>query len=106
VEDFGAVMITGLVELAVEALPTDLPDSIKVDVSSLENIGNGIFVRDVVVSDKLTLLDDAESMIAVASAPTIEIEEEVVDEDELLEGEEGEEGVEGEEGESAEESEE
>lgn len=105
VADFGAVMITGLVELEVEALPTDLPDSIKVDISSMENIGNGIFVHDVVVSDKLTLLDDPDAMIAVASAPTLEIEEEVVDE-ELLEGEEGEEGVEGEEGEGTEDTEE
>lgn len=96
VEDFGAVLITGLLEVEVEALPTDLPDSIKVDLSTLEKIGDGVFVRDIVVSDKLTLLDDSDAMIAVASAPTLEIVEEV-EEDELLEGEEGEEGEEAEE---------
>ncbi len=95
IEDYGAVLLTGLLQVEVEALPTDLPSSIKVDLSTLEKIGDGIFVRDIVVSDKLTLLDDGSTMIAVASAPTLEIVEEV-EEDELLEGEEGAEGEEGE----------
>ena len=76
-------------------MPTDLPESIEVDVSVLETIGDGIYARDIVISDKVTLLDDPDMMIIVATAPAIEEEEEV--EEELLEGElEGEEGEEGE----------
>jgi len=93
VANFGAVLITGLNQIEVEALPTDLPESIEVDLSVLENIGDGIFVRDVISSDKITVLDDPDAMIAVASAPTVE----VVEEEEVLEGEEGEEGEEAEE---------
>ena len=102
VADFGAVLISGMNELEIEALPADLPEGIDVDFSILEKFGDSILVRDLVLSDKLSILTDPASMIAVATAPTEEIEEEV-DVDELLEGEEG---VEGEEAEDTEESEE
>ena len=102
VADFGAVLISGMNELEIEALPADLPEGIDVDISILEKFGDSILVRDLELSDKLTILTDPGSMIAVASAPTEEIVEEV-DAAELLEGEEG---VEGEEAEDTEESEE
>ncbi len=86
----GAVIVTGLNELSIEALPMDLPESIDVDMSVLENIGDGIFVRDIVVGDKMTILDDPDAMIIVASAPMAEEVEEVDALDEMLEGEEGE----------------
>ena len=99
VADFGAVLISGMTELEIEALPADLPEGIDVDISILAKFGDSILVRDLVVSDKLTILTDPGSMIAVASAPTEEIVEEETSE---LEGEEGEE-TEGEEGEEGEE---
>lgn len=89
----GAVIVTGLNELSVEALPMDLPESIEVDISSLENIGDGIFVRDIVVGDKITILDDQDAMVIVASAMAA-AEPVAGDMAELLEGEEGEEAVE------------
>ncbi len=101
VANFGAVLITGLNQIEVEALPTDLPESIEVDLSVLEKIGDGIFVRDVISSEKITVLDDKDAMVAIASAPTVEPVEEV----EVLEGEEGEEGEEGAEGAEGEETE-
>ena len=85
-----AVIVTGLNELQIEALPMDLPESIDVDLSALKNIGDGIFVRDIVVSDKLTILDDPDAMIVVASAMAAKLPAEG-DMAELLEGEEGEE---------------
>ncbi len=106
VKDFGAILISGVNEVEIEALPTDLPESLEVDISTLEKIGDSVLIRDLELSDKLTVLTDPNTMLAVTSA----MEEEIVEEeevDELLEGEEGEEGIEGEEGEEgAEESEE
>ncbi len=87
VANFGAVLITGLNEVEVEAMPADLPESIQVDLSVLKNIGDGIFVRDLISSDKITVLDDPDEMVAIASAPTVE----AVAAEEVLEGEEGEE---------------
>lgn len=67
VKDFNAVLVTGLPTLTVECLPGDLPDRIVVDVSSLKQIGDGIYVRDVNVSEKVRVLDDPQEMIVVAT---------------------------------------
>jgi large subunit ribosomal protein L25 len=104
VKEYGAILVTGLTELEVECLATDLPERFTVDVSSLTEISSGIFVKDVVAPENVEILSDPEEMIVVAAAMAAEEEEEVVEE-ELLEGEEGEEpevigkGKEGEEGE-------
>ena len=77
VKDFNAVIVTGLTELEVECMPQDLPARISVDISGLAEIGAGIHVRDVVLSDKVAVLDDGDEMIAVASAtkeePIVEV---------------------------------
>jgi len=75
VKDFGAVMVHNLEELEVEALPGDLPERIDVDISVLSRIGDGIRVRDVVVPDNIRLLDNPDTMVAVATAPKVEEEE-------------------------------
>ena len=90
---FGAVLLTGLSELEVECLATDLPERFTVDTSELTEIGSGIYVRDVATLDNVEILTDLDEMIVVAAAPAVE-EEEEVEEEELLEGEEGEEGEE------------
>jgi large subunit ribosomal protein L25 len=68
VKDFNAVIVTGLTELEVECMPQDLPDRILVDITGLAEIGAGIHVRDIVLSEKVEVLDDRDEMIAVASA--------------------------------------
>ncbi len=78
VKDFNAVLVTGLSELEVEALPQDLPERIVVDISGLLKIGDGIHVRDIVVSDKVLILDEPEEMIVLATAAKEEEIEEVV----------------------------
>jgi large subunit ribosomal protein L25 len=78
VKDFNAVLVTGLSELEVECFPQDLPERVVVDISALVKIGDGIHVRDVVLSDKVTILDEPEEMIILATAPAKEEVEEVV----------------------------
>jgi len=74
VKDSGAVLIKNLEQLQVECLPGDLPERIDVDISILAKIGDGIRVKDVKVSDKVRLLDDPETMVAVATMPKVEEE--------------------------------
>jgi large subunit ribosomal protein L25 len=74
VKDFNAVLVTNLQSLEVECLPTDLPERIDVDISVLTRPGDGIRVRDVVVSDKVRLLDDPDTMVAVATFAKVEEE--------------------------------
>jgi len=68
VKDFNAVIVTVLNELEIECMPQDLPERVVIDISGLAEIGAGIHVRDVVISDKVSILDDPDEMIVVATA--------------------------------------
>ncbi len=85
INDFNAVLITGLDRVEVECLPSDLPEKIVVDISSIEGIGDGVYVKDLILPFDVEILEDLEDMIVVATAPTLvveEIEEEVEEEEE------------------------
>jgi large subunit ribosomal protein L25 len=74
VKDYNAVLVKNLEQLEVECLPTDLPESIEVDISALKRPGEGIRVRDVQVSDKVRILNDSDTMVAVATFAKVEEE--------------------------------
>jgi len=95
----GGVLETIRNTVLVEALPTDIPSGIPVEVSELV-IGDTLKLSDLPEIEGVTYLDEADSAIATIIAPRI-IEEEVpeLEEGEELEGEEDEvegEGAEGE----------
>ena len=68
VKEFSAVIVTVLNELEIECMPQDLPARVVIDISGLTEIGAAIHVRDVVISDKVKILDDPGETIVVASA--------------------------------------
>jgi large subunit ribosomal protein L25 len=74
VKDFNAVLVHNVESLEVECLPTDLPVQIDVDISSLDRPGDSIRVKDVPVSDKVRILADPETMVAVATFAKVEEE--------------------------------
>jgi large subunit ribosomal protein L25 len=84
VRELGGVLVTGLSEIDIEALPADLPDRITVDIESLAEIYSSIIVADVFFGKGVTVLTDPNEVLArvVAQAIEEEIEEEV--EEELL----------------------
>ena len=88
VKDFNAMLINGLTELEVEAFPQDLPQSVVVDITPMVKIGDGIHVRDIFLSDKVTILDAPDEMVVLATAPAKEeVEEVVTPEEVVVEGE-------------------
>ncbi|MCI0604632.1 50S ribosomal protein L25/general stress protein Ctc [bacterium] len=58
-------------ELHVECLPADIPESIVVNVTELK-IGDMIRVRDLVVSEKIKILDDPETVVVAIEHPRAE----------------------------------
>jgi large subunit ribosomal protein L25 len=60
-------------ELHVECLPGDIPESIVVYVTNLK-IGDMIRVRDLVISDKIKILDDPETVVVAIEHPRAEEE--------------------------------
>ena len=98
VQSQGGVLITSLNELEILCLPSDIPDSISVDVSELE-LGENIQAGSIELDEKNELLTPKDNTI-VSITHAAKEEEPIVEEDlEGEEGEEGEEGIEGAEGE-------
>lgn len=54
-------------EIEVEALPQDLPSKFEVDISVLQTVNDVFFIKDLKVSDKVTILDDPELPILTVS---------------------------------------
>lgn len=76
VKDKGAVLVTVLSSIPVEALPSDLPDHIDADISGLVEFGNSIHVKDVTVDRaKVTLMIGDEETVATVQEPKTEVEE-------------------------------
>lgn len=97
VKDSGGILETIHTTVTVEALPTDFPSSIEVDVSELD-VHDTITLASLPTIEGVEYVDDPDTPLASVSLPAA-----VLAEDE--EPEEGEEGFEGEEGEDGEESE-
>jgi large subunit ribosomal protein L25 len=81
-------------EVEIEALPTDIPDSLRFDVSELV-IGDTITLESLSTPAEVTLLDDPETVLVTLNPPRLVVEDETEVEEEtglVGEGEEGEEG--------------
>ncbi len=74
VKDFNGVVVTGLDEIEVESLPQHLPERIVVDISSLNRIGDGIFVRDLELPSEVEVLDDPDESIVIITSQVAEEE--------------------------------
>jgi len=105
VERSEGVLVQILNEIEVEALPTDLPEKLVVDVSSLDKVNKAINVKQALKDSgwdlgKIESKVSADQLISKVEPPTKEEEKPVVVEEEV-EGEEGAEGETKEEGKEA-----
>jgi large subunit ribosomal protein L25 len=57
------ILLNGIATVRIEALPSDLIDSVQVDVSTLKDIGDTIYVRDLNMGAKVTIVDDGDEML-------------------------------------------
>jgi large subunit ribosomal protein L25 len=86
VRDLDGVLVSGLNEIEVEALPSDLPEQLIVDVGALVTMNDVITVGDLVLGDGVTLVTDPEETIANVISQMAEEEIEEVEVEELEEG--------------------
>lgn len=80
VKEKNAIIVQTLEELEIEALPTDIPESIQVDISVLVDIGNTISISELSVPQEVTILTDPETVVVLAQ----EVKEEVVTEEPVV----------------------
>ncbi len=67
VKDYSAVLIHRMEQLEVECLPTDLPERILVDISSIKAIGNSIRVSDIALPENVAVMEDADEIVIIAT---------------------------------------
>jgi large subunit ribosomal protein L25 len=83
VEDHGAVIITGVSMIDIEALPLDIPQYLVADISTLTEIGKSVAISDLVLPDGVEIFNDPSDMVAIATAPSLiaETQEELEEEE-------------------------
>ncbi|MFP4514893.1 MAG: 50S ribosomal protein L25 [Parcubacteria group bacterium] len=90
----GALIMKNLDSVEVECLPNDLVNHIDVDLSSLNEFGDTIHVKDLKVPSGMEILEEAEEVVVSAIEPKEEDVESVEGEGEVpVEGPEAEEKV-------------
>jgi large subunit ribosomal protein L25 len=87
VRNFGGVLDHSLRELEIEVLPSDIPEHVELDVTTL-TIGHSLFVRDITI-EKARILNDPDTPVCTVVAPRTEeapavVEEVVSTEPELI----------------------
>jgi large subunit ribosomal protein L25 len=87
VRNFGGVLDHSLRELEIEVLPSDIPEHVELDVTTL-TIGHSLFVRDIRI-EKARILNDPDTPVCTVVAPRTEeapavVEEVVSTEPELI----------------------
>ena len=85
----GGTVVQSLEHLMLEALPTEMPSVIEVDISGLDDFGQSVLVRELTLPEGVVSLTDDAVAVATVLAPRV-AEEDEVEEEELVEGEEGE----------------
>lgn len=81
IKNFNGVVVTDTNQVEVEALPQDLPENFVVDVSTLENIGDAIYVRDLALPANVELISNPEDIVVVITGAAPELIEEEVEEE-------------------------
>lgn len=82
-QNLGTV-VQQITEIEVEALPSDLPEKIVVDISELTEVDQAVYVKDLKVSKDVEVKTDIESIVVKVEPPT---KEEVVEVPVVAEGE-------------------
>ncbi len=75
-----AVLSQSLNEIEIEALPTEIPESIVFDISSLKEIGDHLLVSDAKVGAEVEIKTDPEQMVVSLQEPQKEEEPLVTEE--------------------------
>lgn len=81
--ELGGILVTGVTEIEIEALPEDLPDRIIVDLEPLKEIDDAIAIEDLYLGDGVTILTDTSENVAHVIYMA---EEELEEEEDELEG--------------------
>ena len=76
----GRILTHGVTSLSIECLPGSVPPQLEVNLSSLEEVEQAIYVKDIVVSPDITVNTASDQLVVKVSKAIIKEEEVVVEE--------------------------
>jgi large subunit ribosomal protein L25 len=74
VKDRGGILVQNMNSIEVECLPANMPHSIEVDITVLEEIDQAVHVSDISVPEGVTILTDPEQPIVQIARSKVEVE--------------------------------
>jgi large subunit ribosomal protein L25 len=74
VKELGGILVKNMDAIQVKCLPGDLPPEIEVDISAIKTFDDYIYVKDLPVSEKVELLVEPDTVVAMVSEPRSEEE--------------------------------
>lgn len=74
VKELGGVLVKNMDSVDIKCLPGDLLSKIEVDISRIKTFDDYIYIKDLKIPDKVEVLVDAETVVAMVSAPRTEEE--------------------------------
>ncbi len=103
VKEQGGVLVKNFDKIKVKCLPGDLPSEITIDISGLKTFDDAVKISDLKISDKVQVLHEPNVVLTTVTPPRSEeelkqLEEEVTEDVEAVEGVKKEEPAEGEAG--------
>ncbi len=84
IERGAGVLSLGHTSLSIKGLPADLPQTIEVDISGIQDFTTSLYVRDLNLSGNVTILTPADDMLVTITASRMAVEEEAITEQEQM----------------------
>ncbi|MEK7654236.1 MAG: 50S ribosomal protein L25 [Patescibacteria group bacterium] len=75
IKEKNGLLVKAMQELEIEALPTNIPRSVSADISKIADIGQSVYVKDLVLADGVRAVVDGESVVATVTAKMTEEQE-------------------------------
>lgn len=79
----GLVLVTLIDEIEIEAIPSQIPEVLEADISSLEEEGDSVAVASLTIPDGVSISIDESLLIAKIDRPRAQVEEDEEAEEEL-----------------------
>ncbi len=74
VKELGGILVKNMDTIPVKSLPGDLPPEVEVDITAIKTFDDYVYVKDLPVSEKVEILIDPETVVAMVSPPRSEEE--------------------------------
>jgi large subunit ribosomal protein L25 len=91
IKELGGMLVKNIDAIPVKCFPADLPSKFEVDISKIKTFDDHIQIKDLEISDKVKLMIEPETVIALVEAPRSEeelasLEEKVIEDVSQVEG--------------------